>query len=101
MPHAACSCSREYLVLVTFWPCCFQLVMLFAIICIPGGNAHCHELLTEWTPTGSAGLPVGLQLIGQPWQEAALLYVSSALEAAIALQADQRAPKVCTRSMLL
>ncbi|KAK9810788.1 hypothetical protein WJX73_007357 [Symbiochloris irregularis] len=42
----------------------------------------------------AAGLPVGMQLIGQPWQEASLLYVSSALEAAVALQSPRRMPKV-------
>ena len=34
--------------------------------------------------TGEAGMPVGLQLIGGPWDEAGLLYVAAVLEAAAA-----------------
>ena len=30
-----------------------------------------------------AGLPIGLQLMGQPWEEASLLYASSVLESAV------------------
>ena len=30
-----------------------------------------------------AGLPIGLQLMGKPWEEASLLYVTSVLESAV------------------
>ena len=32
---------------------------------------------------GFAGLPIGLQLMGRPWEEASLLYASSVLESAV------------------
>ena len=32
---------------------------------------------------GAAGLPIGLQLMGRPWEEANLLYASSVLESAV------------------
>lgn len=40
----------------------------------------------------SAGLPIGLQLMGRPWEEASLLYASSVLESAV--EPLQRMPAV-------
>ena len=33
--------------------------------------------------SASTGLPIGLQLMGKPWEEASLLYVTSVLESAV------------------
>ena len=63
-----------------------DLIMRFA----PAGNLIGLPALTVPCGYDEAGLPIGVQLMGRPWDEARLLQLGAAVEA----DAPRRAPKV-------
>ena len=42
-----------------------------------------------------AGLPIGLQLVGQAWKEADLFFAASAIESRVRAMGRQKLPKMC------